>query len=163
MSTMEHVFDRIGRLLVFVLIAGVGLLLTACGASVVRGESPFVQINALKLNHETVTVELGVRNVNDVVMEIEKIDFVLTVQATELTRYDAPMLTSVIANGSETLRFEVAINPAGRDLLGALQNAEIASLPYELEGTIQAAEESLLTFHRKGHIYPVPGRPGQFR
>ena len=164
MSTMEHTFDRFGRSLAFILITSVSLLvLAACGAKMVRGQSPFVQISALKLNNETVTLDLGVRNVNDVVLDIENIGFALSVRDTELASHDTPMQSSVIANGSETLQFEIAVSPAGRDLLITLQNGETGSLPYSLEGTIQAVEDRRLKFRGEGHLYPVPGRPGQFR
>ena len=161
---MEYKFDRFGRILAFALLAGISLMmLAACGSNMVRGQPPFVQINALKLNGETVTLDLGVRNVNDVMLDIEHIGFALKLRESELASLDTPRQTSVTANGSEAIQFEVVANPAGRDLLVALQNGEINSLPYSLEGTIRAAEEKHLKFSGEGHLYPVPGRPGQFR
>ena len=48
-------------------------------------------------------------------------------------------------------------------MLDTLQNGEVKSLPYWLKGSIESIEDGTLPFQYEGHIYPSPGRPGQFR
>lgn len=159
----QHLDSKTGlifRLAVaFVLVSG----LTACGAKAVRGESPFLKINALRLDQDTVHVDLGLRNINDEPLEIDNIDFVLTSRDTVIADFNAPRRASVIANGSETLRFDLPASRAGAGLLNGLQDGDIESLPYLVEGSIRTVEGKNLDLKGRGHIYPVPGRPGQFR
>jgi len=50
-----------------------------------------------------------------------------------------------------------------QDLLVSLKDGEVPSLPFRLEGRVHTEESGNLRFKHKGHLYPVPGRPGQFR
>jgi len=40
---------------------------------------------------------------------------------------------------------------------------EVPNLPFRLEGRVHTEEDKFLQFKHKGHLYPVPGKPGQFR
>jgi hypothetical protein len=144
-------------------IAAMLAALTACGAKIIRGEAPFVKINALMLDAGTVRLDLGMRNINDVPLQIESVDFQLGLEGTRLTGHAGVRRASVIANGRETLRFELPASAGGADLLGRLERGDFDSLPYALEGTLRDVAGKELEFEGKGHLYPVPGRPGQFR
>ncbi|NIP17246.1 MAG: hypothetical protein GWM87_03115 [Xanthomonadales bacterium] len=148
---------------VFTLAAAASLLLSACGAHVVKGEPPFVRINGLEVDGNAASLDLGVRNVNGVPLEISAMEFVISARDHEIARFDGPRQASVIANGSETLRFELPLEAAGVEALQALQDGETSSLPYSLEGEIESLEKVTLEFEGKGYLYPVPGRRGQFR
>ncbi len=52
---------------------------------------------------------------------------------------------------------------AGVELLNGLQNGDHPNLEYSLEGVLLVGENEEMKVKRKGHIYPVPGRPGHFR
>jgi LEA14-like dessication related protein len=146
-----------------VVVAVMLAVLTGCGAKIIHGEAPFVKINALLLDAGTVQLDLGLRNINDVPLQIENIDFRISLEDSELAGYSGARAASVIANGRETLRFELPASAAGADLLMRLERDDLGGLPYTLEGTLMVSGEKEMSFEGKGHLYPVPGRPGQFR
>jgi hypothetical protein len=161
---MERAPGSRNRGLAFTLAACAGLLLlAACGSRMIRDRSPFVQITTLRLDPQAVVLELGIRNVNDVPMDLAHVDFTLTVRDAELAVVDEPRQGSVIASGREALQFEFPGKAPGRALLLDLQAGKVPSLPYRLEGSILSADDHLFRFKGEGHLYPVPGRPGQFR
>ena len=42
-------------------------------------------------------------------------------------------------------------------------DGDVPNLPFRLEGRVHTEEDGFLRFKHKGHLYPVPGKPGQFR
>ena len=137
--------------------------LTACSGHGVRGIPPFVQVNGLTVNQQELSLDLGVRNANSVLLDIQQIEFSLHLDDTELAVYKAASKATVIANGSENLHFSLPASAAGSQLLSELDTGARGSLEYTLEGALTVAEDGAMKFRRKGHLYPVPGRPGQFR
>lgn len=146
-----------------ILFSLTALVLFACASPGVHGQAPFVQLNSLRLLEHTLTLDLGVRNVNSEPFSIAHIEFSILVRDTPLAVYNAASRASLMANGSENLRFELTASPEGSALLTALQRGELGSLEYALEGVFQLTENAEMKFKHKGHLYPVPGRPGQFR
>ena len=146
-----------------ILILLTALALSACASSGVRGQAPFVQVNSLSLLEHTLTLDLGVRNVNSEPFSIEHIEFSILVRDSPLALYNAASDASLIANGSENLRFVLAPSPEGSALLTALQRGELGSLEYALEGVFRLGENAEMKFQHEGHFYRVPGRPGHFR
>jgi LEA14-like dessication related protein len=140
-----------------------GLLLASCSSRAIRGESPFVQVNGMKLQEQNLTLDLGLRNVNSEAIFIEHIEFSVTLDETSLAVYNAASQASVTANGTENIRFELAATPGGIDLLNELERGDHSNLEYTLEGVLQDNEGHQMKVRRRGHIYPVPGRPGHFR
>lgn len=140
-----------------------GLMLSSCASQGVRGQSPFVQVNGLKLQDQLVSLDLGVRNVNSDAIFIEHVEFSISLNETSLGVYKASSQANVVASGTENLRFEFTASPAGIDLLNELQTASRPNLKYLLEGVLLVTDNGEMKVKRKGHIYPVPGRPGQFR
>jgi len=140
------------------------LLTTACGGTkVVRGAAPLVRMNELSHTGNSISLQLSMRNLNGVELDIQSIDFNLSVEDDELFAYKGPADTNITANGIESWTIEVEESPSSKQLLDKLQAGDIKSLPYSLEGSVTAAEEGKLHFSHEGHIYPVPGRPGHFR
>jgi len=140
------------------------VLVTACGGTkLVRGASPIVRMNELSHTGETISLHLSMRNINGVELDIQSIDFSLSVEDDELFTYQGPAETNITANGIETWTVEVEESPSSKELLDKLQAGDIKSLPYSLEGSIIAVNDGKLRFSNEGHIYPVPGRPGHFR
>ena len=142
-----------------------GFLCTACGTQVVRGAAPLVRMTELSHQDNNINLQLNMRNLNGVDLEIQSIDFKLTVNDTEddLFVYNGPVDTNIAANGTETWAVEVIESSASRELLESLENGEIKSLPYALKGSIISADDGKLRFEYEGHIYPLPGKPGYFR
>jgi hypothetical protein len=141
------------------------LLCAACGTKIVRGASPMVRMTELSHQGNNINLQLIMRNLNGVDLDIQSIDFRLTVNEDEkdLFVYNGPVDTKIIANGTESWSVEVEESEASRDLLDSLENGDIKSLPYALKGSVISKDEGTLRFEHEGHIYPLPGKPGHFR
>ena len=139
------------------------MLCTACGTKLIRGESPLVRMTELSHQDSNITLQVSMRNINGVALDIQSIDFSLSVDDKELFTYQGPAETNIIANGTETWSVEVKESQSSRDLLGTLENGDVKSLPYSLKGSVVSKEDGTMRFQHDGHIYPLPGRPGHFR
>jgi len=139
------------------------MLVSACGPKLIRGESPMVRISELSHQDSTVSLQLSIRNVNDEALDILDIDFSLSSDDQQLLAYTGTAIININANGTETWSVGIAESGTTRQRLDALQDGEIKSLPYTLEGTISTRESGRLRFEYEGHLYPLPGRAGHFR
>lgn len=141
------------------------LLSTACGTQIVRGASPIVRMTELSHQDNKLSLQVSMRNLNGVDLDIQTIDFRLTVndQEDELFVYNGPVDTNIVANGTESWTVEIEESEASRELLNSLENGDINSLPYALKGSIISKDDGKLRFEYEGHIYPLPGKPGRFR
>jgi hypothetical protein len=150
-------------LLGFGMISLAVLLAAACGNKIIRGASPMVRMTELSHQDDKIALQLSMRNINGVPMDIQTIDFSLSANEDELFSYQGPVDTNIVENGTETWSVEVVESENSRKLLGQLQSGEVKSLPYSLKGTVLTKEDGSLAFSYEGHIYPLPGRPGHFR
>lgn len=139
------------------------LLLAGCSAGGVRGEAPFVQVTSWRLDGDTVTATLRLRNVNDEELVIDAVTLNVDLDDSSFVNHSESRHLEVAANGFETLTLDMRATAEGAGALERLGNGETASLPYSLTGDVDSPDEGRLEFSREGHIYPVPGRPGQFR
>jgi len=124
-----------------------------------------VRMTELSHQDNTITLQVNMRNLNGVDLNIQSIDFSLTVNENEdeLFTYNGPVDTNIVANGTESWSVEVEESEASRELLDSLQNGDIKSLPYALKGSIASENDGNMRFEYEGHIYPLPGKPGHFR
>lgn len=122
-----------------------------------------VRMTELSHQDQNIRIELSMRNLNGVELNIESIDFNLLVDDNELFSYQGPAETNIVANGTETWSEEVVENQSSRELLNTLQNGDVMSLPYSMKGKVYTRDEGVLRFEHEGHIYPLPGKPGYFR
>ena len=141
------------------------LFLTACGSNIIRGEPPIVRMSELSHQGNTIKLQLSMRNLNGVDLDITSTDFSLTVNDSEqeLLAYNGPLNTNIGAKGTEVWSVEVAESKTSRELLDSLENGDIKSLPYKLKGSVYSKDDGKLRFEYEGHIYPLPGKPGHFR
>jgi hypothetical protein len=141
------------------------LLCTACGTQLVRGESPMVRITELSHQDSMINLQVNMRNINGVDLDIQSIDFRLSVNDSEdeLFAYQGPVDTNIVANGTESWSVDVEESAATRELLDKLESGDIKSLPYALKGSVISTGDGTLRFEYEGHIYPLPGKPGHFR
>ncbi len=137
----------------------------ACGTKVVRGASPLVRMTELSHQDNNISLQVSMRNLNGVDLDILSIDIRLTVNENEdeLFVYSGPVDTNIVANGTESWSVEVEESKASRELLESLEKGEIKSLPYALKGSVTSKDDGTLRFEYEGHIYPLPGKPGHFR
>ena len=162
MTTKKAIFKTI---LGLSLLLSAVLLCTACGSQIIKGASPIVRMTELSHQDNNISLQVTMRNLNGVDLDIKSIDFRLTVNENEddLFVYDGPVDTNIVANGTETWSVEVEESESSRELLDSLENGEIKSLPYALKGSVISKDEGTLRFEYEGHIYPLPGKPGHFR
>ena len=139
------------------------LALGACASAGLRGHAPFVEINSMRLSGQELELFMGLRNPNAEPILMEHIEFSVQLEDTSLAVYKAASAASILAHGTDILRFQLTASPQGSALLGELEAGERGSLAYTLQGEIRASEKVIMPFDRKGRLYAVPGRPGQFR
>ncbi len=136
---------------------------SACGPQIIRGRPPFISISELSLEGERLSANFTISNHNGEPMDIDGIEIEVRVEEAELTRYNEDFKLKISANSTEVIEVEQLPDAFTRDLLISLESGNVASLPFRLEGRVHTVEDGFLQFRHKGHLYPVPGRPGQFR
>ncbi len=139
-------------------------LLAACGGvSMIRGEPPQVSINSLVRNTAGLNLQLRFRNINQEPLVITRADFTFTLDDHAFEVSQAAMQLYIDASNSEVSAFSLPL-PADIDArLKSVESGELASLQHELEGEVIDQQGDRLKFRFRGHLYAVPGRPGQFR
>jgi hypothetical protein len=160
---MKHKIRVYSKHLGFWLVMLAVVLSAACGNKLIRGASPMVRMSELSHQDDYITLHLNMRNVNGVPLDIQTINFSLSVDNTELFAYQGPVDINIVANGTETWQEDVVETTTSRELLYSLQNGDVKSLPYVLKGSVTTRDDGSLHFEYDGHIYPLPGRPGHFR
>jgi len=135
----------------------------SCGPQVIKGRPPFIGISGMSLADNGLSAEFSIRNQNGVPMTIDTVDITVTTNGLVLARKKSPLDLVVGANSAEHIPVEEVLDGQKLALLESLQNGEVNSLPFELEGAVHTAEDGDLEFAQKGYLYPVPGRPGNFR
>jgi LEA14-like dessication related protein len=139
------------------------LICTACGPSIIQGQPPFISIAGLSLEGQQLSADFNIHNPNGEPMEIDGIEIEVQVEEAVLTRYNSDFKLTVGANSTEEILVEQLPDDFTQQLLKSLQSGEVSSLPFRLEGKANTLLDGTLHFRNKGHLYPVPGRPGQFR
>jgi len=147
----------------FVWLLLIILACTACGQKIIQGRPPFISISELSLQGEQLSVDFNISNPNGEAMNIDGIEIAVRVEEAELTRYNEDFKLTVGANSTEVIEVEQFPNTFVQDLLVSLKDGEVPSLPFRLEGRVHTEESGTLRFKHKGYLYPVPGKPGQFR
>ena len=117
----------------------------------------------MQLVDDGLSADFRVANQNGVPMTIEAIDLTVTVNDVDLARESRELNLVIDANSAEEIHVEKLPDGFTRDLLVSLENREVNSLPFSLQGSVSTLESGRLRFEQKGHLYPVPGKPGFFR
>jgi LEA14-like dessication related protein len=144
------------------------LLLTAifcisCGPQVIKGRSPFISISGMSLTESKLSADFDIRNQNGIPMTIDMIDITVTVNDVDFVRENRSFDMIIGANSAEQVHVEELPDEGRQALLESLEKGEVKSLPFDLKGRVHTVEDGYLTFEQKGYLYPVPGRPGDFR
>ena len=145
-----------------VLLATV-LAVTACGPQVIKGRPPFISISSMSLSGDTLSADFDISNQNGVPMTISMIDITVTVNEVTLARENRDFQLTIDANSTEEVHVEELPNEFTQNLLASLASGEVKSLPFDLKGRVLTAEDGYLSYEQRGHLYPVPGKPGHFR
>ena len=159
----EIVMKNFAGNMFFVSLLLIILACTACSQNIIKGRPPFISISELSLQGDRLSVDFNISNPNGEAMNINGIEITVRVEKAELTRYNEDFKLTVGANSTEVIEVEQFPDAFVQDLLVSLKDGEVPSLPFRLEGRVHTEESGNLNFKHKGHLYPVPGRPGQFR
>ncbi len=151
---------RVAALLLAVLAMLAG---TGCGPDVIKGRPPFVSISDMNLAGDVLSANFDISNQNGVAMNINAIGISVSVASSELIRYDSNESLPIDANSTEEISVRTAPDDFTRKLLTSLDNGSLDSLSFDLEGRANTVEDGILRFEYKGYLYPVPGRPGNYR
>ena len=142
----------------FVCALAITSLLTACGGThLVKGESPLVSISSLTLDGDTLLTNFDIRNPNGVQMSIERVEVRISIKDISLDRANTPFDISIDPNSVEHIQVASKVGDATMDLFGQLDNGDILSLAYELDGVVHTLNEGAENYSHEGHLYPVPG------
>ena len=134
-----------------------------CAPKLIKGRPPFVSISDMRLDGDTLQTEFDISNQNEVAMNIESLDIVVRINTTELARYTRAEALEITANGTEEVSVEDSPDDFTRNLLTSLDDGRLNSLSFDLNATVMTLEDGRLLSEHKGYLYPVPGRPGQYR
>ena len=135
----------------------------SCGPNIIEGRPPFIGISAMQLSGDKLSADFRIANQNDVAMTIQAIDITITVNEVELVRENRDLQLAIDANSAEEVKVEELPEAFTRELLQSLESGAVGSLPFSLNGRVRTLEDGYLSFEQKGHMYPVPGKPGSFR
>ena len=155
---MEYMNRRI-----FVILLACLTLCVACGANKIKGRPPFVSIAALAVQDQTLTARVDIYNINEVEMVIDSIELAIRTRDVDLAKRNGPLQLTVGPNTTENISVSQQAGENALQLLTGLENGEVASLPFSLLGRMHTRDDGYLPFEHEGHLYPVPGRQGQFR
>lgn len=147
----------------FVSMALLLVVCAACGPSIIRGQPPFISIGSLHLDGRDISVVFTISNQNGEPMDIIGAEISVDLDEAELSRYNENFKLTIDANSAEEITVDQRLDESTAELLSSLQKGELISLPFKLEGRVNTLADGYLKFRNKGHLYPVPGRPGQFR
>jgi len=136
---------------------------SACAPSKVKGNPPFVSISTLEMSANELSGRFDIRNINQVAMTIDTIEISIRVSSSELTQLSRALRLTIDPSAIEEVALGDLPDDRARPMLGELERGEVASLPFTLEGRVNTREDGWLPFRHEGHLYPVPGKPGQFR
>lgn len=148
------------KLLLILLIISV---CAACGPRQVKGKAPVVSISSMNVIGETLTATFNIRNINDVAMDLDRMNVTIRVQDKELTRHVASLALSIDPNTTEEIAVQKLPDEFARELLAGLDQGEVANLPFFLDGQLHTQQDGNVPFRYEGYLYPVPGKPGQYR
>ncbi len=160
MKLLKHLHNKN---LGIALLAMAILLSSACGNKLIRGASPMVRMAELSHKDNTISLQISMRNLNGVDLDVLAADMTILTEDGELVSYRGNVNINIAANGTESWSVDVVESESTKQLLDQLEQGEIKSLPYSLKGSVTSREDGLLRFEYEGHIYPLPGRPGHFR
>ncbi len=160
MKLLKHLHNKN---LGIALLAMAILLSSACGNKLIRGASPMVRMAELSHKDNTISLQISMRNLNGVDLDVLTADMTILTEDGELFSYRGNVNINIAANGTESWSVDVVESESTKQLLDQLEQGEIKSLPYSLKGSVTSREDGLLRFEYEGHIYPLPGRPGHFR
>jgi hypothetical protein len=139
------------------------ILATACGPERIEGRPPFVSIAYMALESDQLTADFDIRNENEVPMTVNAVEVSVTVENSKLVTHRGNPGLEIGASSSERVHVEHRPDDVTRTMLEELQSGKRKSLAFDVTGNVQSTQDGRLEFAHRGYLYPMPGRPGEFR
>ena len=96
-------------------------------------------------------------------MTLQAVELEVSVDSGVLVSERRELALEIGASSSEELHVSTTLDTGMRNLLAALEGQSVNSVAFELKGSVRTLEDGALHFEQRGHLYPVPGKPGHFR
>lgn len=145
-----------------ILLLLLSLVLADCGG-LVRGQPPLVGLSSLELGGEAIQVRVDVHNPNGVDMRVDTFEMSLLLGEIDLGRHSSRPGIEIHPNGTEGIDFAIPGSEAAQRMLADLESGGVSSVAYTVNGQVRESGGGSERFSQQGYLYPVPGRPGQFR
>jgi LEA14-like dessication related protein len=149
--------------LLFLLLTSLCLALAGCGGSAIRGEAPLVQTGGWRVDDGSLFLALRFRNVNDDPLTVQEISLALSVNDAPVHRHLASPGIDIAPGGFETVNLDLGDDDALLASFDRLAAGDVGSLAYRITGTVSTRHIGDQPLRLEGRVYPVPGRPGEFR
>ncbi len=135
----------------------------AGGGQVISGEPPRLDVRLLEQTDDSLRLDLELRNVNDQALKLSAFELSLEHEENLLLNITENRRLEIGPRGRERVEFEATLSPPAAAVLGELAGEQRQSLPWQIQGRLVDADGQAIPVSASGHLYPVPGRPGQFR
>lgn len=139
------------------------LLLNACSGGLVRGQPPLVGISTIASQPQALNARVDIFNPNGIDMMVDSIEMIMTLGDIDLGKHSDQLGISIHPNGTEEIGFSFPADTNAGSTLTALENGEVDSVPYTISGRVIDSDGGSERFSQEGYLYPIPGRPGEFR
>ncbi|HKJ18484.1 MAG TPA: LEA type 2 family protein [Xanthomonadales bacterium] len=139
------------------------LFMTACGGGLVRGQPPLVGMSSLQSQQTEIQTRVDIYNPNGVDMMVQELEMSMTLGDTDLGSHNIQPGIKIYPNGTEEIGIEFPTMDAVRQTLADLESGDINSVPYTIRGRVFDTDGDSEQFSQDGYLYPLPGRPGEFR
>lgn len=140
------------------------LLTAACGTlpGRITGEPPQATIDGIQRSGNTLTVEVGLRNMNDQPIKLSEATIELFLSDTLLARARQATTMEIAARGRDLLRVHASADRAGLAQLDAITGqGSAAAWRMILTLTDRSGQQQII--ENQGWLHPVPGQPDNYR
>lgn len=146
-------------------------LLSGCGSGSreVRGELPLVTLDGLERQGEQITLQLGLRNINDRPLQLNEVQLRLLFGTDELVQLTHAPDFEIGPRGRDVLRLRGTGQAAGLSRLDQLEpepgtrTAQARSIAWRMQVSLTDERGRTRDTEITGFLHPVPGQPGRFR
>ena len=165
--------NKTTRHLAMLALLAAALVLSACGSGSreIRGELPLIRFEGLALDGDRVSLDVGLRNLNDRSLNLSELQVQFFIEQSLLVDVSTDVNVDISARGREVFNLRASGEREGlralqRELATEGQSSTRASgrnAGWRMELILIDAEGRESAASAEGFLHPVPGRPGQFR
>lgn len=136
--------------------------LSACGGGqLARDRQPQVVIEGATVGEAQLQLSIGVRNLNEVLLDVAYLEFDLEMGTFERRRTQRSGALRVPANSREYVPMILPLDTEQQQWITGQSHQQ--GIHYRMWGKVHRQDGGPFPFRVEGRLYPVPGRPGEFR